>query len=145
MKVILRKSVPKLGKKDDVCEVPEGYARNALFIRGLAIPATEEALRARAVKEENARTTEALEKNLLERNYQEIQGQTLVLPVPHTKEGVLFKKVHEKDVLALLASTKKLSFDEVDLSVEGIPIKKKGEYMVRSRRWPQYFFILSIQ
>ena len=54
MKVILTESVEKLGQEGEVKEVANGYARNFLFPRGLAIPAT-----AGALKQAEARRTHA--------------------------------------------------------------------------------------
>ncbi|HID07476.1 MAG TPA: 50S ribosomal protein L9, partial [Armatimonadetes bacterium] len=47
MKVILMRDVPKVGSRLDVVEVANGYARNYLILRGLAIRATPSALRQR--------------------------------------------------------------------------------------------------
>ena len=61
MKVILQKDMPALGRKQDVKEVSPGYARNFLFPRKLAIPATDSALGALATvhaQKEEARAAE---------------------------------------------------------------------------------------
>jgi len=52
MKIILLKDVDKVGKQFEVKEVKEGYARNFLIAKGLAKPATEEALKWLEVQKE---------------------------------------------------------------------------------------------
>lgn len=64
MKVILLQDVPKLGKKNEVREVSDGYARNFLFAKNLAKPATPEALKilAKQKQSEEREKSEELQK-----------------------------------------------------------------------------------
>src|SRR3989344_3621050 len=59
MKVIFIKDVPAVGKKDEVKNVSDGYARNFLFLKGLARPATANALKnlTRALAEKQKTST----------------------------------------------------------------------------------------
>ena len=67
MKVILTQDVPSQGKKGDLINVSDGYARNYLLPRGLAIEATKKAIADLKAKEEAALRRAALEKqNALE-------------------------------------------------------------------------------
>ena len=54
MKIILLQDVQNVGRKHDVKEVHDGYARNFLFARGLAKPATEQALKTLAAEKVRA-------------------------------------------------------------------------------------------
>ena len=144
MKVILLKSVQKIGKKDQIIEVSEGYARNALCPKGLAVEATEKNLAKLSIHLGAQEDKKALEKHLLEQAYTELSGKTIVLAVAHTKEGVLFKKVTVKDIVVAIAENTRLSIDPLNLIVENEPIKQIGAYTIGLRDYPQYTFVFSI-
>ena len=145
MKIILLKSVQKVGKKDEVLDVPEGYARNALFPKGLAIQATDAALAAMKTRLLGAQTKAALERSLLEKNYQTLTEKTIIISAAHTKEGVLFKKIHEKDIAQTIESSENITLDSSDLVLKEVPIKTVGIYTVRSKMFPHISFEISIE
>jgi large subunit ribosomal protein L9 len=67
MKIVFLKDVSSKGKAGEIREVADGYARNFLFPRGLALPATQEAIKsAKAKAEENARRQSHLQEELSE-------------------------------------------------------------------------------
>ena len=103
MKVILKQDVKSIGKKDQICEVSDGYARNFLFPRGLAAPADAAALNVARTKNEAAahHAAEALAaaRELAGR----IEGKTVTLKAKGGASGRLFGKVTAKDVAEALS------------------------------------------
>lgn len=68
MKVILSQDIPKVGRKSEVKEVSDGYARNFLFPRGLAKPATTETIRivaTQTAREEKEKSEESQKYKIL--------------------------------------------------------------------------------
>ena len=132
MKVILQKSVDKLGDPGDVAEVADGYARNYLIPRGMAIRAEKGALKqAETLKRgHNARLSkqkeefEALASKLI------AQG-ALQLSARAGEEGKLFGSVTSADIVQQLAdqgfTVEKRQIDLKD------PIKALGVYRVPVR------------
>ena len=98
MKVILKQDVKSIGKKDEICEVSDGYARNFLFPRGLAAQADAAALNVAKTKNEakahHAAEALAAAQELAKR----IEGKTVTLKAKGGASGRLFGKVTAKDV-----------------------------------------------
>lgn len=102
MKVILLEDVKKLGKKNDVVEVSNGYANNFLFKKNLAIEASKEKLNELKLKEgaEKADQARRLEdaKNLAE----ELDGQKFVIKKKSGENGRLYGTLTSIDVAEAL-------------------------------------------
>lgn len=126
MKVILLKDVKDQGKKDDIINVSDGYARNFLFPRKLAAEATaanineakskQQALVARAAKEKQA-AKEAAEK---------LDGKKITLAVKTGENGKLFGAISAKDVADGIAAQLGEQIDKKKLVVD--TIKNVGTY-----------------
>lgn len=119
MKVILQTDVKKLGAKGDVVEVSDGYGRNYLLPRKLAVEANTANLNAAKVNAENrARRLqqEADEAKLLGAQLEKI---SVKIPVKLGKDGKLFGSVGGSDVAKALKENHALNVDKRKISVVG--------------------------
>jgi len=129
MKVILLQDIDKLGKKFEVKEVKNGYARNFLIPQGLAKPATEEALAWLDVQKEikEKKAEEDLQK--IQEKASAIDDQEIIIPVKVGDEDQLFESVTSQKIAEKL---KEAGFDvkknQIDLAE---PIKELGEFPVK--------------
>lgn len=132
MKVILSKRIENLGDEDEVVEVKRGYARNFLFPRRLAEPATpvslkrvEERKKVRAQKEEEKDLkTEELERKL--------KDLTLTLAVKSGEEGKLYGSVTSSDLSSALEKETGIKLDKRKIEVSEL-IKSLGVHSVPLR------------
>jgi large subunit ribosomal protein L9 len=129
MKVILLKAVPKIGKKDEIVEVNQGFANNALFPQRLAVQATEAALKALHERKQHTEADKLIRHNLLDRAIEAANGQSLVLKLPANDQGNLFSKVHEEMIADFLATEHRIVLDPSCINISE-PIKKTGSHMV---------------
>lgn len=124
MKLILMRDVKTLGKRGDVVEVSDGYARNFLFPQNLAIQATADAIRrmkeAEVVLERRAKKGMAEAGKVAER----LEGHELTLKEKVSEGGTLYAAVNAKTIAKAL---KKAGFDIEPEMVELVePIKTTG-------------------
>ncbi len=143
VKILLQRSVKNLGLVGDVVKVKPGYARNYLFPRRLAVPATADAERqiarraARVREEEKVRLQEIAE----------LVGRLEALEL-HTKmkadaNGNLYGSVNAAKVVAL-ATAKGVTILEKDVRLEG-PIKSVGKHRVRIHVRDEEFAEISVE
>lgn len=128
MKVILKQNLPKLGKKGDLKDVAEGYARNMLIPRGLVEEATpqrlRELLRLQMDEQKKAERVESDSKIRAER----MDKQVFTLAVPAGEGGRLFGSVTTADIASMLqkeghhVDKKRVILDK--------PIKNTGRHQV---------------
>ncbi len=129
MKVILIEDVQGTGKKGDTVNVRDGYGRNFLVPRGLAVPATEgNVVRfeniVRSVSNKKARDTQTAEE--LKTRLQEI---TLTIKKKAGDDGRLFGSVTHKDVVEAVKASTGVEIDKKLVRLEE-PIKTTGEHTV---------------
>ena len=127
MKVILKQDVKSIGKKDEIHEVSDGYARNFLFPRGLAAVADAGALNVARTKSEAKAHHEAEARAEAEALAAKIKGKVVAIKVKGGASGKLYGKVTSKDVADALG---KLIGAEVDKKKVELPsgIKEFGSY-----------------
>ena len=129
MRVILLQDVEKLGKKYNVKEVVNGYARNYLIPKGLAIQASEKLLK--WVEAQKSIEEKKAEEKLKEVSdvVSEIDGLEIEIPVKVGKEKQLFEKVNQQKISEGL---KKLGFKIKKSQVElEKPLEQLGEFQVK--------------
>lgn len=130
MKVLLLKNVPKVGKKDEVVTVPDGYALNALLPKKLAVIATEQAIAAVRRTQQNKITEKKIQHELLDKGIASLEGKAFVYKTKKNEKGSLFSKVTELDISKALFDQHRISIDPHLMAIrEGHP-KQIGTYIV---------------
>jgi len=129
MKVILLKDLEKLGKKFEIKEVADGFAKNFLFPRKLAKPATKE----------NLEWLEKMKKKLEEKAEEELKkvqkiasaldGLELVIPLKVGKEGQVFDSITKQKIWEKLKE-RGYEIKKNQILLEK-PIKELGEFPVK--------------
>jgi large subunit ribosomal protein L9 len=129
MKVILTQEVENLGDSHDLVEVAEGYARNYLMPRSLAIPATKSALaNLENVKRVSERRITRL-RGSAEEQAKQFDGKTLVIEARTGENGRLFGSVTAADVASALQAQLGIEVDRKQIHLEE-SIRSAGEYSV---------------
>ena len=133
MKVILLQDVPKIGKKGDVKEVSEGFARNFLFPRKLAVLASKAELQKLTDVKEKKEKEASKEKEVYQKMIEKLKDLTLNFKMKMGEGGKAFGAVTKNDIYEALH--KKGIEIEKDW-IEDEHIKTTGEKMVEIK-FPQ--------
>ena len=135
MELMLREDVEKLGRRGDVVKVAEGYGRNYLLPRGLAVPVTEanKALIARERKKHEAQVSK--EKAESEVLAERIGSLRFIAPRKVGEHDVLYGSVTSGDVAEFLKA-KGIEIDKRKVLLDE-PVKKLGEHDVRIKLHPE--------
>jgi len=135
MKVILLKDVPGQGKRSDVIDVADGYARNYLFPRGLAVTASKGKIKELA----DRRQTMARKEKKAEQQAKELAARlnnlTVVIAAKAGEGGRLFGSVNNKDIADTLADKYNIELDKKKLVLKE-PIKQLGAFSVTAKLHP---------
>jgi large subunit ribosomal protein L9 len=128
MKVVFIQNVPQIGKIDEVKEVSEGYARNFLFAKNLAVPATPKML-----SELKARQQKKI-KNVEEELQQQqevaakLDGYEVIIAEKTSAVGALYAAVGPQKISEML---KKTGFNINKNQIIMKPIKETGQYRAK--------------
>ncbi|SMC91952.1 50S ribosomal protein L9 [Sporomusa malonica] len=136
MKVILQQEVKKLGKKGDIIEVSEGYARNYLLPQKLAIAAT--ANNVNTISQQKASEERKKERILDEAKLlaSQMAKITVAIPVKMGEGGRLFGSVTAKDIADALATQHKLEIDKRKIELKDA-LKSLGTFTVPIKLHPE--------
>ncbi|NLB16123.1 MAG: 50S ribosomal protein L9 [Clostridiales bacterium] len=136
MKVILTQDVPSQGKKGALLNVSDGYARNYLLPRGLAIEATKKAIDDLEAKEAAAVRRAALEKQNAAETAEKLMGVTVKIVKSGSDDGRLYGSVTTMEIADALKAQHKIDIDKRKLSIAD-PIKAYGSYTVDVKLYPE--------
>lgn len=132
MKVVLLQDVKSIGKKDEMHEVSDGYARNYLFPRKLAVAADAAAVNKVKTKEAARQHHEAEERATADALAEKINDKTLVIHAKGGQSGRLFGAVTVKDIAAALAA-EGIEVDRRKISLKEREIKDFGSYEAEAK------------
>ena len=132
MKVILQQDVKGQGKKGQMVEVSEGYARNFLLPRKMAIPATADAINTMNPKEKARKAEEARLKAEAEDIAEKLKECQVKLTAKAGAGGKLFGAVTTKEISEGLQKQYGIDVPKQKLVLED-PIKAFGSYQVKAK------------
>ena len=132
MKVILQQDVKGQGKKGQLIEASEGYARNYLLPRKLAIAATADAINTMNLKEKARRAEEARQKEAAMAAAERLKALLVKLPAKAGAGGRLFGAVTTKEISDALKAQHNVDIPKQKLVLDD-PIKSFGTYQVKAR------------
>ena len=131
MKVILRSDLDRVGKRGDIIDVADGYGRNYLLPRGLAIKATDGAVD-QASKMRRARDLrDASDRESAQTIASTLVPKVIQITAKAGKEGRLFGSVTSTDIVDAIASQTGIDLDRKTLDVDAI--KTVGEHTVTAK------------
>ena len=135
MKVILLQEVKKVGKKGDVIEASDGYARNFLFPRKLAQEANDSNMHILNNKKENERKQKLAQLEAAQKLAGELKGKEITIKAKTGESGKLFGAITSKDVAELIKEQYKIEIDKKKIVMD--TIKLAGGYEIDVKLYPE--------
>lgn len=143
MKVLLLADVKGQGKKDQIINVSDGYARNFLFPRKLAMEADAKAIGDAKAKEEARLFKIQEDKKAAQALAERIQSILLVIKASGS-DGRLYGSITSKDLAEELARQHGIEVDKRKISVKEM-IKSYGDYVAEIKLYPEVSAKLNVK
>ena len=132
MKVILLTDVKGKGKKGQMIEVSDGYARNYMLPRKLAVEATADAMNTKKMNDKAAAEKEAKERAEALETSRKLREMTLVVTAKGGGGGRLFGSVTNQEIADALKAKAGITLDKRKIGISD-PIKSIGTYTVQCK------------
>lgn len=132
MKVILKADVRGKGKKGQMIEVAEGYARNFLLPKGLAVLATADAMNTMRLQEKAKAKADAEAKAAATEIAEKLKGLQVKVASKGGEGGKLFGAVTGREIAAALKEQHGVDIDSKKLVLDE-PVKSFGSYQVKAK------------
>ena len=143
MKVILLADVKGTGKKNEVAEVSEGYARNFLFPRKLAVEATAAQLNSIRLKQDAQAHRKQQEKQDAQALAQKMEGKRVKIAARVGKDGRLFGSITAKEIAQAMQQQLGMEVDRRKVELAE-PIRALGSVQVLVRYYPEITFNIMV-
>lgn len=129
MKVILLTDVKKIGKRGDIVNASDGYARNYLFPQKLAVPADKQNLNELSAKKSSEAHKKELERKEAIRIKEKLEDKVLVLKVKSGENGKTFGSITSKEIAENIEIQFKEKVDKKKVNIQE-PIRAVGGYVI---------------
>ncbi len=136
MKVVLLQDVKGKGKKDEIVNVSDGYARNYLFPRNLAAEADAKILNDIRNKEAAKARRIELEKQAARETAEKLQSLLVKITIQSGADGKLYGSVGTKDIAEALQAQHGIEIDKRKIVLDSA-IKAYGTYTVDVKLYPE--------
>ena len=144
MRIVLRQDLADVGKKGDILDVADGYARNFLLPRGFAIRASKGA-ESQATSMRRARDVkDARERGSAEDIARQLVPTVIQIPARAGSEGRLFGSVTTADVVEAVQAQTGIEIDRRRLHLDE-PIKSLGMHQVPAKLHADVEFVISVE
>lgn len=129
MQLVLIKDVPKLGKKGETVNVSDGYGRNFLLARGLAVSATGGRLRTIAKENADKEDVARRAKEAAEELKSKLEAAPVTMKARFGEGGKIFGSVTAQDIAAVVKEQLNVTVDKKIIKIDE-PLKTAGTYKV---------------
>lgn len=143
MKLVLRAKVDRLGRTGEIVEVADGYARNYLLPRRLAMLATRENQKRIAAERRRAAAREVVRMAKLSELARELEGKSVTISVKATEDNKLYGSVSAKEIAAAVRAEHNFEIDPAHVVLE-VPFKELGVYDVKLEFTPEAHTLLKV-
>lgn len=144
MKIVLRADVDTLGNKGDLIDVSDGYARNYLVPRGLAIRATKGVVEQAEAMRRNRAARDARDREAAQAVADQLTGRRIEITARAGEGGRLFGSVTNNDVATAVQAQVGIEIDRRHLSMAE-PLKELGPTEVPLRLHPEVEVALQVE
>lgn len=143
MKLLLEQDVKGTGKKGEIVDVSDGYARNFLLPRKLATPADAQAVNAANISK-SAAAHKKFQAGVAARELaKQLEGAVITVKAKVGENGHLFGSITGKEVAAALAEQKQVEIDKKKIALTE-PIRALGEYDIRVSLYENTFALVKV-
>ena len=136
MKVILLQDVKSQGKKGDIINVSDGYARNFLLTKGLGVEATQKNLNDVKLKKANEERIAAEELANAKKVSEELKSVEVTVRIKAGADGKTFGSVSSKEIAEAVKEKSGLELDKKKIVLKD-PIKALGNYKIQVKLHPE--------
>ena len=144
MKVILLKDIKGSGKKSEIVNVSDGYAKNYLFPRQLAVEATDSALKELKNKNDSVEYKKIQMLKFSHEIAQKIDSQGIIIYMKSGDNGKLFGSVTSKEIAEAINKKLDIAIDKKKIILHE-QIKSLGKYIIDIKLHPEVTAKLSLQ
>lgn len=142
MRIILRQDVDELGLEGDIIDVANGYGRNYLIPKGIALEATPQNIKSLELQRKKIELRRVQAREEAEKLKLKVEGTVITISQKAGGEGKLYGSVTSMDIASALEN-QGILIDRRKILLEK-PIKTLGEFEVQVRIYPEVIAAISV-